>query len=272
MEQDLKELSILQDRIIGKPFPAGVGLVWKFCQNSGLCLDGKYFSAGNISCKERISLKNHLTNCKLTLDSNKIYKGSIELFTHTPSLIIPKLKIVSDYSTNTIKNQIAISYQEYSNKVVLGIMNNILSLYGRKETHKFGFCGELSGIPNKPGVDIKVALWKISDNYRIQIGKALHGNFWGSFWCTRSPSNELAGKIEMSRKNVQIILGSIYKIRDNQSLRVRLDSEGKIGIELEQRLASWIQLSASADISVKDLAKEENAFLGFGISFNITNN
>jgi hypothetical protein len=111
--------------------------------------------------------------------------------------------------------------------------------------------------------------WKRWDQYYLGITKEVNGLFEGNFLWKVSESKELAAKVTALKEKVRICCGYKIQLNERQGVRVRLDSEGLVGFEVKHKLTEWLQVCLGNDISVKSLAQEDVAFMGFGLKLEV---
>ena len=267
MDSDIKPFCSAQDDILFGSFTSGLGLDWHIISSSDLYLKGK---VNNAKFKQAFIFKNSNFYLNHSFASNKKYKTSFSLFSQSALNIIPKIQIVSDFNSNSFSNLFSISYTEPYKKVVLGFTNTKIFCYQIYNFNNFGVANELSLKPNKNlKANYRASAWWNSDWQRVMIQKNFNGELVGKFYYKISDFKELAGKITTKSKNVQMLIGMKYIVKDNQVFRLRLDSEGFIGLQLYTTLSNWLTINTNSLISVRQLAKNNHTFLGFGINFHI---
>lgn len=266
MNLDKKEFSANFKKILKKPFSPGLHLAFSF-PNKPLSVSGS-FDSSIPSISQSILLKNSQSFFDLSLGSNKFYKASLFFTPQTQASICLYSRLKADFDGNLFTNNFEILYQDPAFKCSLGVMNRYIGIYMKTAINKYNFAVYGATLHDFSNYKARVLAWTTGENYEVGVCKEINGGFEGNFCYRSSEFKEVAGKIKTDLQKVQILLGILAKSQD-QTLRVRLDSEGTIGFELTNKLQSWISLSAATEISVKQIAKEGKTFMGFGLKLNL---
>lgn len=270
MEKDLKYIGYPFDLILDKPFLQCVGLVWKINKLKELTIKGKIINTGPIDSKQKFIYRNPNVMLSQSFDSKKIFKTSLELYSQETLNIIPSLTVTSDYSSNAFSNTFSLSYTKDNYKLVFKLLNTKMNLYHIYKKYNFGVANEISLFSdNRIKYNHRFAVWWKTDYKKILLRKEYDGEISVSMYYKTLSLNEIAAKVLALNKNVQMLVGIKYALTDAQKLRLRLHSDGVIGVELVAALSQWVRVCTSSEISVKELAKSQNVFLGFGLKFDI---
>lgn len=266
MNLDIKDFSVNFKKILKKPFSPGLHLAFTF-PNKPLSISGS-FDSSIPSISQSILLKNSQSFFNLSLSSNKSYKASLFFTPQTQASICLYSRLKADFEGNLFTNNFEILYQDPAFKCSLGVMNRYIGIYMKTTVDKYNFAVYGATLHDFSNYKARVLAWMTAENYEIGLSKDFKGDFEGNFYYRPSEFKEVAAKIKTNHQMVQILLGYLAKHQD-QTVRVRLDSEGLIGFELTNQLQSWISVSAGTEISVKEIAKEGKTFMGFGIKINL---
>ena len=271
MEADLKPYNKVFNDILEKPC-YGIGSRWIINRNKELLIKGNFVFSGLFKSKQSFSYTNPNLTIKTSFHTDKIYKFSGQIYSLSSPIIIPTLEVKFDYLNNSFLNIFSAANIEKNRKVVLGLKNTGIFLYCINNWKNLGFAGKIFGSPaDLLDLKFEFASWWISNKKKVLFKIDENLEICGSYYYKFDSSKEIAGKITMNQSNVQMLFAIKKQINESQIIKVRLDSEGFIGFQLNSDLSKNIGIRAYTEISVKQLAKNNNDFVGFGINFEFNN-
>lgn len=269
MENDLKVHDRELEKILAAPFSHVLGCSWNL--NRDLRVKGSIKAAAGVHCLQRFYYNKSNVYVKAGVDSNKIYKLTCQLQKAKSSHIVPSLDIVLNYLLDDFSHVFSAAYTENNKKVVFGLRNTDVFLYYIQNFKNFGLAGQLSiPLDNVLQAKYKLACWWCTDRKKIILKKQENNIITGTCYYKNDTSTEIAGKIILQQKNIQMLLGLKYHLNPSQVFKIRLNSEGTIGVNLASALSNWATLETYSEISVKELAQNNKTFLGFGLHFTFT--
>jgi hypothetical protein len=267
MNLDIKDLN-LHKKLLQAPLSRGLHLSWSI-PSSSLSLSGKFSSADSTSMSQTIRFKSPQSFLNLSLSSSKQYKASLFFTPQSQASICLYTQLLSDFSSGSSRNHFEILFQDQAYKCCFEIVNRFIGIYMRTSVKGFNFGIFGSLLQDFSSYKGKFLAWKHWDSYSIGISKELGGEFEGNVYLKLNDKKEIAARIKAIKENVQICLGYNLKLNPNQNLRIRLDSEGLVGFELKHKMNNWLTICASNELSVKNLALENSAFMGFALKLEI---
>lgn len=262
MNLDIKEFSAYYKGILRKPYSSGLHLTYQF-PNIPLSLFGS-FDSSIPRISQSLSYQNSHSFFSLNLSSDKFYKANLFFTPQTQASICLYSRLKANFKDGEFTNNFEILYQDPTFKCSLGVMNRFIGIYMKSAMYGCNFALYGATLHDLSDYKARAMIWKRKEDYGMGLCKVLNGNLEGNFFYRISENKQVAGFIKTDQKKVQILLGLKAKVQD-QIIRVRLDSEGSIGIEVKNLVNEWCSISAATDISVKEMAKVGKTFMGFGI-------
>ena len=272
MEKYLRTKFYDMEDMLSDPYTHKFGASWNIIRSPDMQINGSFKFSTAIRSKQSLLYNKSNVNLKVSFDSDRIYKAYCDLNSFHSQNITPSLRIVLNHLTNTYTHIFSVAYSEKDNTVAFGLKNGEIAAYYIHNWKNFGGAAQLL-IPLDKFMHsrFQFACWWSTQTKKILLEMHEKDEFSASCYYKINNSKEVTGKITAKENDIQMLLGFKYNLHDTQSLNIRLKSEGFIGLTLTSVLSKWAHMHVSSEISVKELAKSNNTFLGFGIHFYFNN-